>query len=74
MNRGLLKSICVSPYDRKEKLSVLATKFRGTVYFLKYLTPEALKKEMAFEGSWGTYTGHNFERFVVESEYYFGYT
>lgn len=69
--RGLLTQICISPYFTKDSWSLLATKYRGTIYLCNYVSPEKKREREAKDTEYSMkccYYGKNFERFVLTSE------
>lgn len=66
--RGLLTQICITPYFTRDSWSVLAIKYRGTVYLCNYVSPEKMKEYEARDTEYANkcrYYGKNFERFVL---------
>lgn len=66
--RGLLTQICITPYSTRDPWSVVAIKFRGTIYLCNYESPEKKKAKEASESEYSrkcAFYGKNFERFVM---------
>lgn len=69
--RGLLTQIFTTPYFSRDPWTVLATKFRGTIYLCNYTSPEKKKLYEERDTEYSIkccYYGKNFERFVLTGE------
>lgn len=69
--RGLLTQIFITPYFTRDCWSVVATKYRGTIYLCNYVSPERRKEYEARDTEYSkkcSYYGKNFERFILTGE------
>lgn len=65
--RGLLTQILTSPYFSRDPWSIIATRYKGTIYLCSYTSPERTKRMQERETEYSNrccYYGKNFERFI----------
>lgn len=70
--RGLLTQIMVTPYFTRDPWSLVAIKYRGTIYLCNNTSAEKAKEAEARESEYSMkccYYGKNFERFVLTGGY-----
>lgn len=70
--RGLLTQIFVTPYFARDSWSILATKYKGSIYLCNYVSPEKTKENEARDTEYSlkcSYYGKNFERFVLTGRF-----